>query len=78
MRAESRYRNRGCSSASRDGDGVISARPRTIMRRKMSPLRCTLLSKLSASRCATVDLPAAITPVITMTMTVDSDRDGFG
>jgi hypothetical protein len=35
-----------------------------------------LLSGRSARIWATVDLPAAITPVITMIMTVDGDRTG--
>src|SRR5262245_41121799 len=34
------------------------------MRRNASPRRCTLRGSRSATSCATVDLPAAITPVI--------------
>jgi len=45
--------------------GVIGSRPRTIIFRKTSPRTCTPRSKRWARSSATVDLPAAMTPVTT-------------
>jgi hypothetical protein len=47
---------------------VGRARPETIIRRNKSPRTCMLRGSRSASIWATVDFPAAMMPVITMTI----------
>jgi hypothetical protein len=49
------------------GPGTYSSRPETIMRRKTSPRMCAARGNRSASACATVDLPQAMTPVMSDT-----------
>src|SRR6476620_987513 len=61
------WRSASWRSASGLPCGVMSTRPRTTTRRNSSPRRCTAREKRSARSWETVDLPAAITPVTTMT-----------
>ena len=61
-----------------DGAADMSARPDTIERRKASPRTCAARGSRSARRWATVDLPAAETPVSRYTFGAgmrDSCRD---